>query len=46
MSSFKPFANEQKRDKRVIELEKDEDGRSIITEAYLKQLCEKNGQYS
>ena len=47
MSSFKPFPYVDKRkSKQIVELDKDEDGKTYITERYLKDLCQQNGQYS
>lgn len=30
----------------VAQMDKDEDGKKIITERFLKELCEENGQYA
>ena len=44
MTSVKIFPYSDKRhDKRLVEMDKDEDGKPFITERYLKELCEKNG---
>ena len=46
--SFKPLPGSKKDQlkKKVIEMDKDEDGHNIITSRYLKELCEENGQYA
>jgi len=47
MTSHKVFGStsNKKELKSLVEMDKDEDGRSYITERYLKELCERNGQY-
>ena len=46
--SFKPLplTKKDKLRKVVIEMDKDEDGQSIITDRFLKLVCEENGQFS
>lgn len=46
--SFKPLQGDKKDKykKALIEMDKDEDGHNILTERYLKLLCEENGQFS
>ena len=46
--SFKPFAPQQgvTKKKVIIEMDKDENGKSYLTERYLKELCESNGQFA
>ena len=46
--SFKPLplTKKDKLRKVVIEMDKDEDGQSIITDRFLKLICEENGQFS
>lgn len=47
MPSFKTNLNtDQKQTKATVVMEKDENGNNIVTEAYLRELCEANGQYA
>ena len=43
--SFKPLMAPPKK-RVIVELDKDENGRGYITERYLKELCETNGQFA
>ena len=45
MPSFKPTHVYDKK-KLVIDMEKDDNGVNILTEAYIRELCEQNGQYT
>jgi hypothetical protein len=48
MPAFKPLpaSSKDKLKQVVLQMDKDEDGHSIITDRYLKELCEENGQFS
>ena len=43
--SFKPLpaSKKDKLRKVVVQMDKDEDGHNIITDRYLRDLCEENG---
>ena len=45
MPSFKTTGSTNKKPGQA-KMDKDENGKNIITERYLKELCEENGQYS
>ena len=45
MPSFKPLAKSRQK-KKILKLDTDEKGRPILTEKFIRDLCESNGQYA
>ena len=46
MPSFKPLADTRTKKKKMIKMETDEKGLHLLTEKFIRDLCESNGQYA